>query len=76
MLYECMHAKLLQSGLTLCDPMNCSSPGFSVHVIFQARVLKWIDMLSSKMYATCVCVCVYGLPQMVKNLPAMQETWV
>ena len=58
MLYECMHAKLLQSGLTLCDPMNCSSPGFSVHVIFQARVLKWIDMLSSKMYATCVCVCV------------------
>ena len=25
----------------------------------------------------CVCVCVYGLPdQMVKNLPAMWETWV
>ena len=27
----CMHAKSLQSCLTLCDPMNCSMPGFPVH---------------------------------------------
>ena len=27
----CMHAKLLQSCLTLCDPMDCSPPGSSVH---------------------------------------------
>ena len=26
---------------TLCDPMDCSPPGFSVHEIFQARVLEW-----------------------------------
>ena len=26
-----MHAKLLQSCLTLCDPMDCSLPGFCVH---------------------------------------------
>ena len=26
-----------QSCLTLCDPMDCSLPGFSVHGIFQAR---------------------------------------
>ena len=26
---------------TLCDPMDCSSPGSSVHGIFQARVLEW-----------------------------------
>ena len=26
---------------TLHDPMNCSLPGFSVHWIFQARVLEW-----------------------------------
>ena len=32
--------KLLQSCLTLCDPMDCSPPG-SVHRIFQARVLEW-----------------------------------
>ena len=26
---------------TLRDPMDCSLPGFSVHGIFQARVLEW-----------------------------------
>ena len=30
-----------QSCLTLCDPMDCSLPGSSVHGIFQARVLEW-----------------------------------
>ena len=34
-------AKSLQSRLTLCDPMDCSLPGSSVHGIFQARVLEW-----------------------------------
>ena len=36
-----MHAKLLQSCLTLCDPMDSSPPGSSVHGIFQAKVLEW-----------------------------------
>ena len=31
-----------QSCLTLCDPMNCSPPGSSVHRIFQARILEWV----------------------------------
>ena len=34
-------AKSLQSCPTLCDPMNCSLPGFSIHGIFQASVLEW-----------------------------------
>ena len=34
-------AKLLQSCPTLCDPMDCSLPGFSVHGILQARTLEW-----------------------------------
>ena len=34
-------AKSLQSCLTLCDPIGGSPPGFSVHGIFQARVLEW-----------------------------------
>ena len=33
---------LAQSCLTLWDPMNCSSPGSSVHGISQARILEWI----------------------------------
>ena len=34
-----MLAKSLQSCPTLCDPMDCSSPGSSVHGILQARIL-------------------------------------
>ena len=36
----CRHVKLLQSCLTLCNPTNCSPPGFSVHGILQARILE------------------------------------
>ena len=31
-----------QSCPTLCDPMDCSPPGSSVHVISQARILEWV----------------------------------
>ena len=35
-------AKSLQSCPTLCDPMDCSLPGFSVHGILQARTQEWV----------------------------------
>ena len=38
----------LQPGLTLCDPMNCSPPGSSVHGILYARILEWVAMPSSR----------------------------
>ena len=44
----CVHAKSLQSCLTLCDPMNCSLPGSSVHRILQARILEWVAVPSSR----------------------------
>ena len=31
-----------KSYLTLCNPMNCSLPGFFVHEISQARILEWV----------------------------------
>ena len=34
--------KLLQSSLTVCNSMDCSLPGSSVHGIFQARTLGWV----------------------------------
>ena len=34
-------SEVAQLCLTLSDPMDCSLPGFSVHGIFQARVLQW-----------------------------------
>ena len=36
------------SCLTLCDPMDCSLPGSSIHGIFQARVLDWAAISFSR----------------------------
>ena len=41
-----VHAKLLQLCLTLCDPMDCSPPGSSVHAILQARKPEWVAVSS------------------------------
>ena len=37
-----------QLYLTLCDPMDCSLPGSSVHGILQARILEWAAMPFSR----------------------------
>ena len=37
----CVHTKSLHSCLTLCDLMDCSPPGFSVHRILLACILEW-----------------------------------
>ena len=41
----CMHA---QSCLNICDPMDYSLPGSSVHGIFQARILEWVAISYSR----------------------------
>ena len=41
-------SEITQSCLTLCNPMDCSLPGFSVHGIFQARVLEWAAISFSR----------------------------
>ena len=38
----CIHPKLLQSCLTLCDPMDFSLPSSSVHGNVQPRILEWV----------------------------------
>ena len=40
-------SEVAQSCPTLIDPMDCSPPGFSVHGIFQARVLEWVAIAFS-----------------------------
>ena len=44
----CKCAKSLQSYLILCDPMDGSPPGSSVHGILQARILEWVAVPSSR----------------------------
>ena len=45
---ECVCAKSFQSCLNLCNPMDCSPPGSSVHGILQTRILEWVAMPSSR----------------------------
>ena len=56
-----------QSCPTLCDPMDCSSPGSSVHRILQAIILQQVAIPYSGNSLVA---------QMVKNLPPMRETCV
>ena len=43
-----MPAKSLQSCLTLCNPMDSSLPGSSIHGLLQARILEGVAVPSSR----------------------------
>ena len=43
-----MKVKVAQLCLTLCNPMDCSPPGSSIHGTLQARTLEWVAIPSSK----------------------------
>ena len=46
--YEILWSKVAQSCPTLCDPMDCSLLGSSVHWIFQSRILEWVAISFSR----------------------------
>ena len=48
LLHACMCTQSLQSCQTLCNTIDCSPPGFSVHGILQARILEWITIPFSR----------------------------
>ena len=45
---EVKESEVAQSCLTLCNSIDCSPPGFSVHGVFQARILEWVAISFSK----------------------------
>ena len=47
-LLVCVYVLVTQSCLTLCDPMDCSSPGSSIHGNLQKRILEWVAMPFSR----------------------------
>ena len=82
-------SEVSQSCPTLRDPMDHSLPGSSVHGLFQARVLEWGAItfhpgsipepgrspgegIGYPLQYSCASL----VAQLVKNLPAMQETWI
>ena len=45
---ELQFSSVTQSCPTLCDPMDCSPPGSSVHGISQARIQEWVAISFSR----------------------------
>ena len=45
---RCVCVLVIQSCLTLCDPIDCNPPGSPVHGILQARILEWVAISFSK----------------------------
>ena len=43
-------SEVAQSCPTLCNPMDYSLPGSSIHGIFQARVLEWVAIAFSNVF--------------------------
>ena len=41
-------SEVAQLCLTLCDPVDCSPPGSSIHGILQARILEWVAISFSR----------------------------
>ena len=64
--FDCVKVKVVitQSCLTLCNPMDCSPAGSSVHGILQARILEWVAISFSSIYLRAQLkkkMCVGGL---------------
>ena len=61
-------AKLLQSCPTLCNSMDCSPPGFSVHGVLQAKILVWVAVPSSRGSCTARADFCFSLPVFMQLL--------
>ena len=46
--FLCVCVLVTQSCPALCNPIDCSLPGFSVHGILQARILEWVTISFSR----------------------------
>ena len=46
-----MKELVTQTCLTLCDPVDCSPSGYSVHEILHARILEWVTILFSRRFS-------------------------
>ena len=57
---------VIQSCPILCDPMDCSPPGSSVHGFLQARILEWVAFYSSRGSSGSLASCADSLPLVSK----------
>ena len=80
--FVCMYVLVAQLCLTLCDPMDCSLPGSSVHGILQARILEWVALSFSRgasgprdwTWVSCVAGRVFTIWATREAYPSYQES--
>ena len=73
-----LFASVAKSCPTLCNPMVCSLPGSSVHGIFQAKILEWAAISSSRGSSwsrdwTCIFCIVGGFFTLWTNWEALNQ---
>ena len=49
-----MKVLVTQSCPSLCDPLDCSPPGSSVHGILQASILEWVAITPLHSLVCCI----------------------
>ena len=75
-------SEVIQSCLTLCDPMDYSLPGSSVHRIFQARILEWVAISFSRRsswprdrtWVSCTAGRLFNV-WAIKEAPVLAKMW-
>ena len=74
-IYKCYVCVCAQSCLTLCDPMDCSPPGFFVHGISQARILELVAISSrgSSQFRDQTLICCTGRNWQADSLPLSHQ---
>ena len=75
--YECIcvHGVKSHSRFQLCDPMDCSPPGFSVHGILQARILQWVVIPFSRGFFQPTDQ-TPGSPALIRSLHGSPSVWI
>ena len=67
--------EVAQSCLTLCDPMDCSLPGSSLHGILQARVLEWVAKILDLMLSSNTRL-VFGVYNIKYIIAKCMNKWI
>ena len=62
-------SEVAQSCPTLCNPVDCSLPGSSVHGIFQAIVLEWVAISFSRKSANHSIILKLPFPPLKSGMP-------
>ena len=74
----CVCVQSLQSCPTLCDPLDYSLPGSSVHGILQARILEWVAMPFSRGFPNLHLLCLlhWQVCSLSLVLPEKPQLWM